>query len=81
MKESIGVEFQVKPVHLELISPVPIGSLSFFIIDTASVKLLNRFHKKNTASGRAIPAPDHLYMIDKLPQELKKTQPPHCPQH
>jgi len=67
----VKLNIRIKPVHLEFISPAPIGSLSF-IIDTAPVKLLNRFHKRITASGRAIPAPDHLHMIDKLPRELKK---------
>ncbi|OPX41816.1 MAG: hypothetical protein B1H13_00140 [Desulfobacteraceae bacterium 4484_190.3] len=78
MKESIGVEFRIKPVHLEIFSPSPMGSLHF-TLDTAPVKLLNRFHKRITASGRAIPAPNHLHMIDKLPQELKKHSLPIVP--
>ncbi len=69
---------QIKPVHLEFFSPAPMGSLSY-IMDTAPVQLLNRFHKRITASGRAIPAPDHLHMIDKLPQELKKYSLPVVP--
>ncbi len=78
MKESIKKEFQIKPVHLEFFSPAPIGSLHFNI-DTAPVQLLNRFHKRITASGRAIPAPDHLHMIDQLPEKLKKYSLPIVP--
>ncbi len=69
---------QTKSVHLEFFSPAPPGSLSFNI-DTAPVKLLNRFHKRITASARAIPAPDHLHMIDELPSELKRYSLPVVP--
>ncbi|MBW1912819.1 MAG: ABC transporter substrate-binding protein [Deltaproteobacteria bacterium] len=53
-----------KPVHLDFISPGAIGNMPSW--------LLNKFHPWITASTRAIPAPDHLHEIHKLPPELKK---------
>jgi len=78
MASSRVKESQIKPVHLEFFSPAPMGSTSY-IVDTAPVILLNRFHKRITASARAIPAPDHLHMIDKLPNELKRYSLPVVP--
>jgi len=54
----------IKPVHLDFISPGP--------INIVTTKLLNKFHPWITASARAIPAPDHIHKINKLPPELKK---------
>ena len=53
-----------KPVHLDFISP---GS-----INIVTPRLLNKFHPWITGTARAIPAPEHLHLIDKLPPERKK---------
>ncbi|MFC1868688.1 ABC transporter substrate-binding protein [Thermodesulfobacteriota bacterium] len=78
MKRFFQEQVHIKTVHLEFFSPAPMGTL-FFFIDTAPVRFLNRFHRTITASGRAIPAPDHLHMIDKLPPELKRHSLPLVP--
>ena len=59
------------PVHLDFISPTPVQGATH-IMETAHVKLLNKFHPFITASWRAIPAPDHLIRINELPAESKK---------
>jgi hypothetical protein len=69
---------RVKPVHLEFFSPAPAGTQNH-LMDIAPVKLLNNFHSRITASWRAIPAPDHIHKIYKLPPELKKYSLPIVP--
>ena len=64
MKQSAESETLIKPVHLDFLSPGPISLVI--------TKLLNKFHPWITASSRAIPAPDHVHKINKLPPELKK---------
>ena len=61
----------IKPIHLEFLSPAPIGTPMHFM-DVAPVKLLNRYHTRITASWRAVPLPDELYVIDKMPLNRKK---------
>ena len=53
------------PIHLEFFSPSPVGRPAH-LMDTAAVKLLNRFHAQITASWRAVPAPDHINRTDHL---------------
>ena len=62
---------KIYPVHLEFFSPAPLGTPGLGR-DIAPVTLLNTFHSRITASWRAIPAPDHINRIDRLPPELKK---------
>jgi len=66
------------PIHLEFFSPTPVGRPAH-LMDTAAVKLLNRFHSKITASWRAIPAPDHINRIDHLPPDFRKYSLPIVP--
>ena len=61
----------IKPAHLEFFSPAPTGS-PMHSMDVTPVKLLNRYHPRITASWRAVPLPDQIPLIDRLPDERKK---------
>ena len=61
----------IKPVHLDFISPTP-AQAATHQMEITHVKLLNQFHPRITASWRAIPAPQHLIKINELPADHKK---------